>query len=285
MNQREEILAILPTIEALPTASTEALRLAQSPDTGIAEIMEVIQHDPTLTSELLRMANSAYFAGPRQVSSLREAGVLFGTQQLIQMVLTAAVFPRASQSVQGYDLPPGALLDHMVAVAIGAEELGKSLHLKVPSHTFTAALLHDIGKIVLGTFLSIDSTPIMKRAFEDNVSFEDAEREILGIDHAEVGAKLLALWELPEEIIQVVQWHHHPEQCEESMAVHLVHIADLLSIECGFGIGIDGLNYRPSEVSVELLKINNRIMEQTMCVMIGGLHDLQGQFSKGKGGN
>ena len=156
--------------------------------------------------------------------------------------------------------------------------------MEVPTYTFTAALLHDIGKIVLGTFLSIDSGPIMKLAFEDGLSFENAEREVLGIDHAEVGAELLNLWDIPDEIVQVVQYHHHPEQCEDNMAVHLVHVADLLSIECGFGIGIDGLNYRPSECSVKLLKINNRIMEQTMCVMINGLNDLRGQFSSETGG-
>ncbi len=180
--------------------------------------------------------------------------------------------------VKGYDLPPGQLLDRLVAVGVGAEELGRVLALNPPHYTFTAGLLHGIGKIVLGTFIEIDAEPILKLAFEEQVPFDEAERRILGIDHAEVGAALLEYWNIPEEIVQVVRWYNRPDQFPgDPLVVDLVHYANILSIECGLGTGIDGLHYLPSPVVLERLHPKTLIAEQVTCRMLSELqsfHDL-----------
>lgn len=88
--------------------------------------------------------------------------------------------------------------------AVATTSLGKEAGIKLPNYAFTVALLHDIGKVVMGNFIDLDPQPILDRAYNDRVPFEVAEREILGIDHAEVGAYLLETWNLPEELIRVV---------------------------------------------------------------------------------
>lgn len=279
MTTRDEILSKVPGVPGLPTAATEVLRQVQNPDVGVSEIMASVELDPGLTSEVLRLANSAYFAGPRKVASLRDAGVLFGTQRLLQLVLTSAVYPYAKQPIRGYDLPAGQLLLHLVAVAMGAERLAKTLRREVPRFAFTAGLLHDIGKIVLGTFLEIDGEAITAVAREQRISFEVAERQVLGTDHAEVGAALLASWDIPAEVVEVTRWHHEPEQAEgDTLATELVHVVDILSIECGLGVGVDGLNYRPSPVAVERLGLTNKIAEQVMAGMLTDLDDMAPHF-------
>ncbi len=278
MNQRREILEKVVSIPALPAAAGQVIHLIHSREAGVAEIMNVIEYDAGLTADVLRLANSAYFAGPRQISTLRDAGVLLGSARILQMVLASAIFPLASRPVQGYGLPAGQLIDHLVAVAIGAEQLAKELHFNAPPHTFTAGLLHDIGKVVLGTFIEVDAEPILQRAFEEQLSFEMAERAVLGIDHAEVGAVLLESWHLPEEVIAPVRWHHAPDDAGGDFLVgDLVHAADTLSIQCGLGVGIDGLNYRVSPSVMTRLHLNTAVAERVTCIMLSEMQAIRAQ--------
>ncbi len=276
MSIRDQVLERIPEIPSLPVAATQVLRLAQDSDSGIGEIMAAIEFDPGLTSDILRLANSAFFAGPRQVSTLREAGVLFGTQRIVELVLASSVFPIAKHPLEGYDLPAGELVKHSMAVAIAADKLAALLKRPAPNHTFTAALLADIGKIVLGTFLKVDAEPIFKLAMEEKISFEVAEKKILGIDHAEVGATLLQEWNLPENVIDVVRWHHEPNQLDgDKYVVDLVHVAVQISVSCGLGIGLDGLNYCASPEAISRLGLNNSLLEQATCNMVADLTQMQ----------
>ncbi|NQT93412.1 MAG: HDOD domain-containing protein, partial [Lentisphaerae bacterium] len=181
MSSRDEILAKVHSVPALPMAATKVISLLQDPDVGVSEVMKVIEFDPGLTSNVLRLANSAYFGGNREIVSLRDAGVRLGTNQVFQMVMTSSVSQVAAQPVRGYSLPAGELLEHSIAVAIGAEQLAEALGRKPPGHTFTTGLLHDLGKIVLGTFVEVDVAPILEMAFQNQVSFEVAEQHVLGI--------------------------------------------------------------------------------------------------------
>lgn len=279
MTSRDDVLRKLDEIPALPMAATEVLRLAEDPRMGIGEIMKAIEYDPGLTTDILRLANTAYFAGPRKIASLRDAGVLFGTQRIVELVLASSIFPITQQPLAGYDLPAGELTRHAMALAIGAECIADLLDRPAPTHTFTSALLADIGKIVLGTFLAVDTAPILALAQDRCLSFEVAEREILGIDHAEVGAALLDRWSIPSNIVEVVRWHHMPEQVTgDRYVVDLVNVAIHLSIGCGIGVGIDGLNYRPSMSAVDRLGLDHLQLEQATCNMLVSFREIEHQL-------
>lgn len=279
MSIRDEVLQRISDIPALPSAAAQVLGLAQDPDSGVGDIMEAIEYDPVLTAEVLRLANTAYFAGPRQIGTLRDAGVLLGTQRIVQLVLASSVLPIARHPLQGYDLPGGQLVRQCMAVAIGAELLAKLTGKTPPNHTFTAGLLADIGKIALGSFLEVDAEPILKLATEQGVSFEIAEQNVLGIDHAEVGAALLEAWNVPNDVIQVVRWHHDPNRLQGNpLVVDLVHIAVFLSVGCGIGAGLDGLNYQPCAESIARLGLNHELLERATCDMLMSLGEIEHQL-------
>lgn len=279
MNLREQILLRIPEIPALPAAASHALRLVQDPDVGVGAVMEVIEYDPVLTAEVLRLANTAYFAGPRSVSTLRDAGVLFGTQRILQLVMATSVFPIARHPLQGYDLPAGQLIRHSMAVAIGAEQIATQCGRPVPGHAFTAGLLSDIGKLVLGSFLEVDAGPIVALAHEEGLSFEIAERRVLGIDHAEVGALVLETWNMPENIVDVVRWHHDPDRSAgDHFVADLVHAASHLSTAFGLGGGVDGLSYRPNVGTLIRLNTDHTFLERAGCNMLVGLAQVQHQL-------
>ncbi len=276
ISRRETILDQVRTIPALPTAATRMVVLLRDPDVEIENVLRAIEVDQSLTSNVLRLANSAYFAPPRSIDSVKDAVMRLGFNRIFQLVITSAIVPVANRRVQGYDLPPGELLEHSISVAVGAEMLGKQLNRTVPSSAFTAGLLHDLGKLVLGTFLEVDSAPIAKLAFEEKVSFEIAETKVLGINHAEVGAALLEHWNLPESLVETVRCHHDPDTYKgnDFFVLDLVHVADNLSLEAGLGAGIDGLNYVPSRSALQRLQLKPGMTETVLCKMIEAAADL-----------
>ncbi len=276
---RQEILNNLNTVPKLPAAVTRVLALVNDPDSSVADVMGAVETDPALTAETLRIANSAYFAGPRRIGSLKEAGVLLGLNRVMQLVLAAAVFPISTRPVPGYDLEQGALVDGMLAVAVGTEILARELKRIPPSHAFTAGLLHDIGKLAMGNVVARCRGEIRDCAMVEGISYEEAERMILGMDRAEAGAAMLLSWQLPENVVIAVRWHLQPEQVtEEPFVVDLVHVARLLAAQCGIGLGQDGLQYKLSDIARERLKLTDDVTDRAAEGMVNAFQEIRNQF-------
>lgn len=273
---REKIIENIAEVPAMPTSAAKVIRLIQDPDADMTQMADAIEFDPGLTTNVLRWANSAYFGGGYEIRSLRDAIVRLGMKRMFQLVMTSIAAPLVGESVNGYDLPAGSLLEEAIAVAIGTQELAATLGIKAPDHAFTAGLLHNIGKVVLGTFVDVAAEPIMELAYQEKVPFDEAERRILGIDHAEVGAILLAEWKIPQAIVDVVRWHHEPAGFTgDPMVLDLVHVALALSLQNGLGAGVDGLNYRPDDAVVSRLRLKPLVAESVACRMLAGLADVR----------
>lgn len=280
MSTRDEILSTIGSIPAMPTVIVKIRKLLRNPDVSFTELAQTIKYDPGLTVNILRLANSAYFGFFRAVNSVQQGVVRLGTERIFELAVTAAVAPMTQKAVKGYDLSPGRLWEHSVAVAIGAEQLALALNIKAPDYTFTAGLLHDIGKIVLGTFVEVDAAPIMALSLQEGVSFDEAEKQVLGIDHAEAGAILLEKWDLPESIVNVNRWHHQPDQFQgDTLVLDLVHVADVLAMMGGLGVGQDGLNYHTSSEVASRLKLTTKITEAVVCKIMDGLKELSNLFN------
>ncbi len=269
MTRTGEILDQIKMLPALPPSATEVVRLVQDPKADFSDISSIIEYDPSLTSNVLKFANSALFGGTGKIKSVKDATIRLGTKNIFQMVVASAIAPFANEKVSGYDLDKGALWEHSVAVATAVKVLAKELEMKVPEYVFTAGLVHDIGKIALGNFVEIDSEKIMSEAFNEGISFESAERNILGLDHAEVGAVLLESWNIPNEIVDVVRWHHDPSGPDETNPIiDLIHAADVMCMTAGIGAGTDGLNYTLSKESLDRLGLKVSGMEVAICKTI-----------------
>jgi len=285
MNQRAQVLQKIRSIPALPAASSAVAELLRDPEVEIDDVVRAIEFDQSLTSNVLRLANSAYFAGPRTIGSVRDAVVRLGMNRIFQLVIMTAITPMVREEVHGYDLAPGKLLEHSIAVAVGAEELALELKLHPPLYTFTAGLLHDIGKVVLGTFLEADAESILALAYGENVSFEEAEQDVLGINHAEAGAVLLDTWNLPSGIVDVVRFHHAPDFFGGGvLPVDLVHVASNIASEVGFGRGVDSLRYRMSPNVISRLQYRPSMAESIACKMVAGIDEFRDLMGVETGG-
>jgi putative nucleotidyltransferase with HDIG domain len=134
---------------------------------------------------------------------------------------------------------------HSIAVALASQFLARPLKLQQAGMVFTAGLLHDVGKVVLNEFVAEDYIEIARRVAQDHISFSEAEEQVIGFSHQEVGAQLAERWSLPKGIVDCIRYHHAPLALERhDPYVDAVHIADSICILLGIGAGDDGLSYR-----------------------------------------
>lgn len=237
MNHRK-LYRIMLEIEAfpgMPVTATKLLPLLDNLDSSASEIESILKYDPGLTANILKLTNSAYFGIPTQVSSVKQAILLLGWKRLLQVVMTICMSPLMQKTIPGYDLPRGELWQHSIAVSVAAEILVKTLKIPDADEVFTAALLHDVGKMVLGSFVKEDLEQI-ETMVTKGISFDVAESMVLGTNHAEIGGQILRKWSFPVELVNAVQWHHDPESCERSCTLSdIVHVANTIGLMTGYG--------------------------------------------------
>ncbi len=246
--EKQRILAKVESFPGMPGAAATLMSVLRTPEPSISKIEEILRHDPGLTANVLRLANSAYFGLCQKVGSVKQAIILLGLKKLFQLVLASTVGSIMGKPVAGYDLPPGELWRHAIGVSVAAELLAESLNFQETEMVFTAALLHDMGKLVMGNFVKEDLREIENLAAK-GISFEVAEAFVTGTDHAEIGARILKRWSLPDELVSAVRWHHDPDSAKKTdngLLTDIVHVADVLCLMIGLGVGYEGLHYTPS---------------------------------------
>ncbi len=259
--QKSRIISKIQSFPSISGVAAKVLKLLDDPDSSADEVQKILRLDPSLTANILKLTNSAYFGLPSKVGSIKQAVLLLGWKRLTKIVLTSCVNAVLDKSVPGYDLPPGELWRHSVAVSVTSEGLMKELNLKPDEEIFTAALLHDLGKLVLGEFVAEDLETIRSAAAK-GIPFQMAEREVLGTDHAEIGARLLAAWSFPPRLVGAVRWHHEPDAADETNSlIDIVHVANVLCLMLGIGTGVEGLHYEPSASATRRLGLKPKQLE------------------------
>ena len=224
----KSITSTIRAFPSMPATGAKMLKMLEDPDTSVVEIEDALRHDPGLTGNVLKLANSAYFGIPSKVSSVKQGVLLLGLKRLIQLVVASCVSGVMDKPVPGYDLPPGNLWRHSIAVSIAAEALVKDQKNIDAEDIFTPALLHDIGKLILGHFVKDELDDIEKIASK-GVPYVAAENMVLGTDHAEVGAQVLTQWSFPSDVIEAVRWHHDPDFPERCKApIDIVYLSNIL---------------------------------------------------------
>jgi putative nucleotidyltransferase with HDIG domain len=211
----------LQHLPAAPTVVVKLVALFRKHNLEVDEIVSLMSQDPSLTAEVLRSANSAYFGDDDQVVGVFEAIMRLGLYKVYQMAMAnfGATVLSFSRNVGGIDVE--TLWRHSAAVASAAGLIARKVE-EPEALAFTAGLLHDVGKIVLGAAEGTAYAALAREAVETGVPLQQAEAKRFGFGHAEVGARLLAKWGLPEEIAVPVRFHHEvgwPEPVERICAI------------------------------------------------------------------
>ena len=279
---RRQVIDQLRRLPMLPAAGMELVSLLQNPETDLAAAAKVIEHDPGLTANVLRLANSSLFGGRGEIGSAQDALARVGTRHALSMILWSSVSPTMQRPVEGYELAAGALWEHSVAVAVTSEQLGVVLRLPPAAEVFSAGLLHDVGKLALGAFVQQHRGAI-GAASEAGVPERQAERQVMGIDHAEAGGWLAKRWRLPRAIRGVIRWHHHPLRAPGRFreAASLIHVADCAASHLGIGSG-DGTRGHAELEVLEDLGLSVDLLESAIRSSLEHLAGLRDEFRQAR---
>lgn len=213
-------------IEPLPPTVSRLAAAMGREDYGLREIEQIISYDPILTGRLLRIANSAALSSGAPIASVRAAILKIGAGRVLSYALTGPLSKQLQRPLAGYGLGQGVLWRHLVASALAVELLDGTTKVRVPAEAFAAALLHDLGQIVMAQFLEPKLMRLIEIAKEQGLSSREAELEILGLHQGEVGALVAQEWRLPDRIVRAIAYAGTTVNGEDVLYdfVHLGHV-------------------------------------------------------------
>ena len=227
--QFKKVLREIKNLPTLPGIVAKLGKMAEDPDTTTEQMGRVISKDHILASKLLKLVNSAFYGFPQRISSLNSAIILLGFNVIKSLIISASIF----EVMEAQDVE---LWEHSLGCAVVCNVLARHLGVKDPEEISTAGLIHDIGKVAIKMELPREYEKITELSQEKKISRLEAEREILGLDHSEVGSWLAKSWNLPNKLVEPIACHHDPHLAkEEQQASAIVHFANIMIRGLGYG--------------------------------------------------
>lgn len=229
----------------------QILRIVDDVEFKMGRLVEVIQTDPTLTAQLLRLCNSSLFALQSEITSIPQALSYLGIRHITRVVITSctANYFKVSDVEIPY-LKSTVIWRHSVACAAACQRLAKEIGGIDQGTAYTCGILHNIGKIPLGQLLHQHNYSIDIHVSEADCDLINSEREQFGTDHVEVAGMVTDKWSVPAELKEAIRNHHDAELLEESgILTAILHAADMMVLRTGISriprLGID-LSYYPT---------------------------------------
>ncbi len=221
--------------EDFPTLHEVAWKLLKTVSDGASQVQDLerlISRDQPLTAKILRIANSSWLRSRQPVSTLRQAITVLGTRRLRSLVLAASI----DGVVRSRAMKDRYMWEHALAVAVASELLAEETRYPDRQEAFVCGLLHDLGKAVLERSLTSEYQQVLDRVYNEHIWSTEAERSILGFDHAAVGGLVAQKWNLPAVLQEVVREHHTPASATlDPYLCAIVSFADGLCVKEGIG--------------------------------------------------
>lgn len=220
-----------------PLIYQRLLEVINHPRGGTGDVANVIREDPALTARLLRVVNSAFFSFPRRIDTVSQAVTFVGTSQVRDLALATSVLT-LFKNVSPELVDMGGFWKHSLACGVGARVLAGLRRESNVERFFVAGILHDVGKLVTYLRAPEAAGEALHLAEAEGILLHQAERRIVGFDHAQVGEALLNEWNMPASLREAVHFHHQPQRAERfPVEAAAIHVSDILAIALEMGHG------------------------------------------------
>jgi putative nucleotidyltransferase with HDIG domain len=231
----QKLAAAVDGMPAFPKSVQKILELTRDVNCSPKDLVQVIDKDPVVTVKVLRVVNSAYYSLPKQITSINHAVVYLGFNTIKNLALSiAAIGMLPADNAAGFD--GQQYLIHSLATAGIAKQLALRADGADPMDCFIAGLLHDFGKVVFAQFMPQEFRRALESSQWNETSLHLALREVIGADHAVVGAMLVEKWRFPSDLIETIRHQHSPELMDTPMLA-CVFAANQISKKLEFGFG------------------------------------------------
>jgi HD-like signal output (HDOD) protein len=248
MAKIQKIIHKVKKLSPIPIVIHKVLDFASKSDGTLDGLVRLVENDPAITANLLKACNSAHMGLPVKVNSVQQAVALLGIQKVIEVVVTQTLSVNLQRAQKGYGLAKGELWKQSVATAMVARNLAERRQLPLLPTIYTAALLKDIGKVVLHEFVADELEKIEYQVNIKGYSFIEAEHLCIGMDHATLGGTIAEEWSFSDQMVFMIRHHHliDPE-ARKDPATATLYLADMVSMMVGTCTGIDRLAYKVYE--------------------------------------
>lgn len=260
----ESIITNLDQLPSIPDVASTILNMINDPDVSFKRVAEEISKDQAITTNILKLCNSAFFSKGKEISSIDRAIVTLGLKEIKDIVIIAVTKALLNKEIIGYDLAKGDLWIHGIAVAVLSKKISLMKNRKdISDIVFTGSIIHDVGKTVLALYVQRTFKDIIEMVESQGIPFQEAEREIMGFDHQEIGEKILMKWNFPDILKAMVRFHHEPDMAPDEFkpAASIVHIANIICLMAGIGIGSDGLYHELNSAALTTLNFSDQELE------------------------
>ena len=259
---KQLIFENIKNLPTLPDVVQKLITLIQDEKTSANDLSKLISYDQAISLRLLKVANSAYYGFLKEVATIQHAIVILGFDEVkrLSLAIGMANFMKGIKD-DSFRLMQD-LWKHSVGSSLASQIISKKIDLQ-SDVTPTAALLHDIGKLVLDNVFSKEYDFVADKVHVEGMSTLDAENELFGFDHADVGLWLCTKWKLPAPLIMPIAHHHRVEKADQNsvLSVSTVHLADIISHKAGFGNYLNATIPHLNELAKETLRINAEDMD------------------------
>ena len=264
MNQQiklriEAVINNVNQLPSMPAVIAKLLRMVNKEDFSFKEIAEEISKDQSMTANILKLCNSAYFSKGNVITSVEKGIITLGLNEIKEIIMIVSAKPLMEKSLLGYEMEKGALWEQGVVVAEVSKRIAEVTGRKdVADVVFTGGIIHNVGKVVIALFVHNTYADIMALVEKDGISFSKAEHDVMGYSHEEIGEKILTKWNFPQILKSIVRYYKDPMSApeEDQYEVSVVHIANGLALMAGVGIGKDGLYHNIEEEAVKKVNLS-----------------------------
>lgn len=254
---KEKLIQKIEGLPTLPDVLANLNEIMMDPNASAKEAAEVIQRDPAITSKILRVVNSSFYGFSKKIKTITHAIVILGFNTVKSIVLSASMVEMFDSESSSEHFDHSDFWKHSIGVGSAAKILAQWNGADNPEEYFTAGLLHDLGKVVLDGYMEDDFLEVMDTVNEKDCLFKDAEEEVLGMNHTDIGGLLFEDWNLSDNLIEAAKFHHEPSKCiDHPEVVSSVHLGDIICRSMLAGSGGDRRIPKLSDFAWETLDID-----------------------------
>jgi len=222
---KDQILKSVKELPPMPQVVIKTRELLADSNANVAKIASVIETDQGIATKVLKVANSSYYGLSGKISSISHASVVLGNQIIEEVVTLAGTEGILAGKLAGYGYDSKDLWKHSLAVAFGSKMLSNPQNPDLVKEAHMAGLIHDVGKIILDSYIVEKKEEIDSYMEKEEKAFLDAESQFFGFNHAEIAAEVCKKWNFPDAINLAIRYHHEPGKSDGNELAYILHMA------------------------------------------------------------
>lgn len=270
-----EVMNRVEHLPPMPDTISRVMEMSRSDDYSSNQLADVVCRDPTLATRVLKLCNSGFTGLSVEITSIQRAVLLLGFEMVKNLVFSSFVHSVMSTQVEGYAQTAQSLWEHSMGTATAALVISEIKTPELNDTAYTGGLIHDIGKVILATFMADKFEAVLEEMKKNRVQSYLAEQKVLGTTHMEIGGIVAERWRIAAELREAITCHHAPEKAVIMPKLSaVISLGDAICGMYGIGAGIEATDGSIPEAAMTILGatdsdlevIGNEILTRTLSL-------------------